>query len=353
VAKILIVDDQELNVDLLEQELEDLGYETCTAYDGEEALEQVAAESPDCILLDVMMPKLSGFEVCERLKSNPETQLTPILIMTALSDVEDRVKGIQAGADDFLTKPVDSRELKARIETALKMKAAVEGRIQTEKKVGQHYANFVPESVKKRVEENPEAPNLDKRDEDASVLFLDICGYTALSEQMPPDDLNSMVEKYFGVFLDRLHDFGGEITETSGDGLMVLFQDDDPGQHANKAVEAALALMDETRQLNENDKDHPDIYLHMGVNSGLASVGSTVYEGKNSQRWVFTADGLMTNMAARLANAAQPGEIYLGPETTERVRQRYEMDDCGDHSFKNIAEPVRVHKVLERKSDDE
>jgi DNA-binding response OmpR family regulator len=128
-STILIVDDEPFNVDYLEQELTDLGYETIRATNGQEALEKVAAEAPDLILLDVMMPVMDGFTVCRRLKAQDETRLIPIVIMTALDAKADRITGIQAGADDFLTKPVDEAELVARIETALKLKHTVDRRM--------------------------------------------------------------------------------------------------------------------------------------------------------------------------------------------------------------------------------
>ncbi len=128
-SKVLIVDDDPSNVDLLEQELELLGYETRSAANGQEALEKVAAEAPDLILLDVMMPVMDGITVCRTLKEKEETRLIPILIMTALDSVEDRIKGIEAGADDYLAKPVNDRELKARIQTALSLKKTVDHKI--------------------------------------------------------------------------------------------------------------------------------------------------------------------------------------------------------------------------------
>lgn len=128
-SKILIVDDEPFNVDYLEQELADLGYETIRATNGQEALNKVAADAPDLILLDVMMPVMDGFTVCRLLKAQDETRLIPIVIMTALDARADRITGIQAGADDFLTKPVDEAELVARIETALKLKHTVDRRL--------------------------------------------------------------------------------------------------------------------------------------------------------------------------------------------------------------------------------
>ena len=128
-SKILIVDDEPFNVDYLEQELEDLGYDTVSAGNGQEALEKVATEAPDLILLDIMMPIMDGFTVCRILKGNDDTRLLPIVIMTALDGIDDRIKGIEAGADDFLTKPVNQRELVARIQTALKLKHTVDRKI--------------------------------------------------------------------------------------------------------------------------------------------------------------------------------------------------------------------------------
>ena len=142
-SKILIVDDEPFNVDYLEQELEDRGYETISAANGQEALEKVAAEAPDLILLDVMMPVMDGFTVCRILKDHEETRLIPIIIMTALDAVADRIQGIKAGADDFLTKPVHEEELFARIATALKLKHTVDRRIGELRALKEHFAKFV------------------------------------------------------------------------------------------------------------------------------------------------------------------------------------------------------------------
>src|SRR5215510_12956741 len=184
-SKILIVDDEPFNVDLLEQELEDLGYRTLAACNGKEALAKVANELPDLILLDVMMPIMDGFTTCRQLKENDETRLIPVVIMTALDGMEDRIRGIEAGADDFLTKPVNPRELRARIQTALRLKHTVDRKLGELSKIKDHFAKFVPEAVKRLVAANPDAPALAKRESDVSVLFVDISGYTTLSGRLP------------------------------------------------------------------------------------------------------------------------------------------------------------------------
>ena len=342
-VRVLVVDDEPLNVDLLQQELEDLGHETVVAFDGQQALDRVAEALPDIVLLDVMMPVLDGFEVCRRLKADPETQFIPVILMTALGDREDRIRGIEAGADDYLTKPVDERELKARMQTALRTKAALEAKVRRLHQTGEHLARFVPEVVRQRVAENPDAPELDKRDQDTSILFLDIVGYTALSEKMGPTELNGLTERYFSAFIDVLRDHGGELAETSGDGMMAFFLHEEPVEHARRAVAAGLEILGRTEALNA-ESERP-VALHLGVNSGVAAVGSTRYRGERRERWVFTADGLVVNLAARLTSVARGGEILLGPETARRVVGTFDVTALGEMLLKNVEGPVMVHSV--------
>lgn len=140
----MIVDDEPWNVDILKQRLEDLGYETAYANNGQEALEKAGAESPDLILLDVMMPVMDGLTACRLLKEGSDTQLIPIVMMTALGETEDRIRGIEAGADDFLTKPVNKQELVARIQTSLKLKHTIDRKIGELCLIKNHLAKIVP-----------------------------------------------------------------------------------------------------------------------------------------------------------------------------------------------------------------
>jgi DNA-binding response OmpR family regulator len=327
------------NVDYLEQELEDFGYDTISATNGQEALAKVAAENPDLILLDVMMPLMDGFTVCRTLKEHEETRLIPIVMMTALGDIEDRIKGIEAGADDFLTKPVDDRELRARLRTTLRLKATVDRKLGELRRIKDHFAKFVPEAAKRLVAANPEAPELAKRECDVTVLFLDISGYTRLSERLAPESLNTLVERYFSMFLDFIHAAGGDINETAGDGFMAIFQD---VQHARTAADTALALLAATQALNTDNAVQP-LTVHMGLNSGVALVGSTRFEGVHGVRWTFTASGPVTNLVSRLADIATAGQILIGPETARRLGERYLLQRLGWEQLKNIDTPVEIY----------
>ena len=349
-SKILVVDDEPFNVDYLEQELEDLGYVTVSARNGQEALEKVALEAPDLILLDIMMPIMDGLTVCRILKGDAETRLIPIVIMTALDGLEDRIRGIEAGADDFLTKPVNQRELRARLQTTLRLKHTVDGKLSELRQIKDHFAKFVPEAVKRLITANPATPELAKSERDVSVLFVDISGYARLCEQLPLEVLNRLVERYFSTFLDCIHEAGGDINETAGDGFMAIFQDP---AHALTAVHTALALLAATTTLNTENAVQP-LTVHMGVNSGMALVGSTRFEGLHGARWTFTASGSVTNLAARLAGMAKPGEILMGPETAQRLGDRYCLQRLGPEYFKNFAGPIEVYclrSVLSSRAD--
>jgi class 3 adenylate cyclase len=290
------------------------------------------------------MPIMDGFTVCRILKGDDETRLIPIVIMTALDGLDDRIKGIEAGADDFLTKPVNQRELRARMQTALRLKRTMDGKLNELRRVKDHFAKFVPEAVKHLITANPEAPELGKRERDVSVLFVDISGYARLCEQLPLAVLNRMVEHYFSHFLDCIHEAGGDINETAGDGFMAIFQDADINAHTVAAVETALALLGATEKLNRTHAA-PPLAIHMGINSGRALVGSTRFEGAHGTRWTFTASGLVTNLAARLAAKAEAGQLLAGPETVRRLGPRYHVTRLGHEYLKNLDQAVDIYHI--------
>jgi class 3 adenylate cyclase len=208
-----------------------------------------------------------------------------------------------------------------------------------------HLGKFVPTAVKRLIEQAPAAPALEKRDRDVTVLFLDIVGYTRLSEHNSHEQMNALIESYFSSFLDAIYEHNGDINETAGDGLMILFQDADAVQHATSAVRAALAIQQQVDALNHAAQATEPVIVNIGINSGIAAVGSTRFEGLAGERWTYTASGPVTNIAARLAELAITGTIYLGEETALRVKDRFSLACLGERHVKNIPAPLRVYQV--------
>jgi class 3 adenylate cyclase len=197
--------------------------------------------------------------------------------------------------------------------------------------------------VRELIEESPDASSLEKREADVTVLFADITGYTRLSSALPAEALDALVERYFGAFLDEIVRHGGDVNETAGDGLMVIFHE---GEHARAAVEAARAIHWRTDELNVELAGQSDpIAMHIGINTGPALLGATKIEGRAGTRWTYTASGLTTSIAARLAAEASGGEIVISDTTRDRLDAEVELDDLGARPLKNVERPVRLFRV--------
>jgi class 3 adenylate cyclase len=209
-----------------------------------------------------------------------------------------------------------------------------------------HLRPFVPETVQKIIEKNPVTPSLEKRDTDVSILFLDVAGYTKISETLTQEKVNFIIEKYFSSFLDIIYANQGDITETAGDGLMTIFQGT-ARENALNATRAALNIHARTAEIRkELEGRFEPIQVNMGVNSGVASVGMTKFLGAAGTRMTFTASGPVTNLAARIASAASGGDILVGPETAARIKDETILFDRGLMNFKNVKEGVRVYSLI-------
>lgn len=216
----------------------------------------------------------------------------------------------------------------------------------------EHLRPFVPSTVQRIVDKDPEAPSFDKADADISVLFLDVAGYTRISETHTREMVNFIIEKYFSNFLDVLYSHDGDINETAGDGLMAIFQGSAEAS-AISAASAALEIRSKTLEINrELENRFRPINVNMGINSGVVSVGMTKFSGNSGTRMTFTATGAVTNLAARIAAAAKEGDILVGPVTAERIKGTIELHDRGLMEFKNVRDSVRVYSLV-RGSDPE
>jgi class 3 adenylate cyclase len=224
--------------------------------------------------------------------------------------------------------------------------AATLRRVQTLESMKMNLAKFVPRAVQALIEESPDAPLLDKHEADVSVLFADITGYTRLSAQLELERINQLVEVYFGAFLDEIVRHGGDVNETAGDGLMVIFQDPDPRAHAAAAVRAGLAIQRRTEEINGTlEGFFEPVQMHVGVNSGVAAVGVTKIEGVAGERWTYTASGSTTNLASRLAGLGGPGHVVASEETRSRLGAEFLADDMGLQLLKNVAQPVHTYRI--------
>jgi class 3 adenylate cyclase len=204
-------------------------------------------------------------------------------------------------------------------------------------------AKFVPRRVRDLIEASPEAPSLDKREADVTVLFADISGYTRLTSRLAGDALDALVERYFGAFLDEIVKHGGDVNETAGDGLMVIFHE---GEHARAAVDTARAIHRRAVELNaELAAGVEPLAMHIGINTGPALLGATKIEGRAGTRWTYTASGLTTNIAARLAAVAQGGEIVLSESTRARLGAGALLEDLGPLTLKNVEAPCRAFRA--------
>ena len=209
-----------------------------------------------------------------------------------------------------------------------------------------HIRPFVPDTVQGIIAKNPEAPALEKREMDVSIVFLDVADYTRISETHTRDKVQFVIEKFFSAFLDIIYAHGGDVNETAGDGLMAIFQGD-KREHALNAASAALQIRRKTTDTNRELKGmFPPVVVNIGISSGEALVGVSRFKGASHTRTTFTASGSVTNLAARLSGACKEGEILVGSETAQRIKEVMVLWDRGFMSFKNFREPIHVFSLV-------
>jgi len=218
--------------------------------------------------------------------------------------------------------------------------------------VREQLTKFVPQSLQKRIESNPHAPDLDNRMEDVSILFLDMAGYTRMSEHLSADELNTVVETYFSSFLDDIRRNGGEINGVAGDGLMIVFQDGDRSEHARRAVSTALAIKRKAAEINAAEHTGwPAVVINMGINSGEALIGASKIQGATAMLFVYTVTGYVANLAARVGAFARDGAILVSEDTALRLGQEFNLESMGPQAFKNISRPIEVFRVVDEAAE--
>jgi DNA-binding response OmpR family regulator len=367
---VLVVDDNPANIDIIEMRLASQGYRILTARDGEEAIAQVREHKPDLILLDVMMPKKDGFEVCRELKADRTLPFIPIILVTAKDDTRDVIAGLDAGGDEYLTKPVDTAALLARVRSILRTKKlhdevqaqAIQLEAQAhelaewnktlESRVAQQVAEidrmgrlkrFLPPQVAEIIVSRNDESLLESHRRDVTVVFCDLRGFTAFAEMAEPEEVMGVLREYHACLGPLIHHHEGTLERFAGDGLLVLFND--PIQcedHTERAVQMALSMQVGVGALvaKWHGLGH-DLGFGIGIARGFATLGRIGFE----RRMDYAAIGTVTNLAARLCAEAKAGQILVSQRVAAIADAIAETAPIGELALKGFARKTPVFAV--------
>ena len=354
--RLLVVDDTPVNLKLLADLLVAKGYAVELATSGPEALKRLEGEAVDLVLLDVMMPGMSGYEVCRKIRDNPATAMLPVVMVTALDPAQERVKGIDAGADDFLTKPIHQPELLARVRSLLRVKTlwdelaelnrTLEARVAEQvgqlERLGRLKRFFSPQLAEAIVSGGAEDPLKSHRRE-VTVVFLDLRGFTAFAETAEPEEVMGVLREYHAAMGELILAHEGTLERFTGDGMMIFFNDPVPvPDPQERAVRMALAMRARVEDLARGWRKRGwELDFGVGIAQGYATIGAIGFEG----RWDYGAIGTVTNLAARLCGEARPGQILVPRRLHGTLEDLVEAVPVGELSLKGFSRPVSAYNV--------
>jgi len=362
-AKILVVDDTPANVKLLADLLTIKGYSVVTAASGEEGLKRVSEDHPDLVLLDIMMPGMNGYDVCRAIRADPATGILPVVMITSLDPAQERIKGLEAGADDFLPKPVNQPELLARVKSLLRIKSlydeverrkaeladwnrtleqrVAEGVAQLER-MGRMKRFFSPQIADLILSGGTDDPLKSHRRE-ITVVFLDLRGFTAFTETSDPEEVMGVLREYHAEMGRLIMAHQGTLERFAGDGIMIFFNDpvelDNPAAHA---VRMAVEMQQCFSRLNVAwGKRGYDLHMGIGIAQGYATLGAIGFEGRQD----YGAIGNVTNLAARLCAEAIAGQILVSQRVLGHIEDMVQSEPVAELVLKGFRRPVQVFNV--------
>lgn len=339
---ILVVDDNRDNLDLVNDILSAAGYPLMQAMTGPEAIHQAQANRPDLILLDVNLPGMTGFDVCQLLKEQENTSNIPIIMLTAQSDVESRVKGLKSGADDYLAKPFSPRELLARVERTLKQKSVTEELRQKQKVIRTTFERFVSPSIVETLLKNPDLVKPGGILQPITVMFADLEGFTSLSERLDPETLLQLLNAYHSFIVKIILQYRGTIDKLIGDSVMALYNTPlEQPDHVSRAVKSALHIQDELHWFHQSLPPEHRMTINFGIHTGEAVVGIVGTENLMN----FTAVGDTVNVAARLQSIADKGQILVSRVVYEETQDFIFGRSRGPMPVKGRREAVDVYEI--------
>jgi adenylate cyclase len=361
---ILAVDDLAENLDIVTMRLEAQGYEVRRAPNGQEALQLAYELVPDLILLDVMMPGIDGIEVTRRLKADETMRAIPILLLTARSSTQDVVAGLEAGGDDYLTKPFDQMTLVARVRSLLRIKGlydtvqqqaealaalnqTLEERVQRQIQELEHIRGlrrFLPPQLADLIiQQGGDAEILQHHRREIVVLFCDLRGFTGFAEAAEPEEVIDLLNTYHATLGPLVHQYEGTLERFVGDGMMVFFNDPVPcPDPAARAVRLAVAMRECTLELAQSWHSRGySIGFGVGIAQGYATLGRIGFEG----RFDYAAIGTVTNVAARLCAEARDSQILVTQRIAGEVADVANVSPLDEIRLKGLSRPVAVFNV--------
>ena len=356
VAKILVVDDVPENVRLLEAVLAPRGYEVVGAHEGAEALSLVESEKPDLILLDVVMPGMDGYAVCERLRENEETSVLPVIMVTS-SIGPEKTKAIEAGADDFIPKPFNHEELLTRVRSLLRIKRyhdtikelnrtleqRVEEQVQELERLGQ-LQRFLSPQLADAIVRSGDDSILRSHRRELAMIFADLRGWTSFVDSVEPEELLRVLREFHDVVGRLVKRFDATVGFLEGDGVQLFFNDPiEIPDYALQAVRMGCALREEMAELTPRwQKRGYDLDFGAGIALGYATCGEVGFEGRSD----YAAIGAVTNLASRLADEASGGQILIAQRLYAEVEDDVEVETAGEFTLKGFPRPVAALNVL-------
>ena len=321
---ILIVDDTKENLDLLTGLLES-DYKIKAAPNGKIALKAVKAGGlPDLILLDIMMPEMDGYEVCEKLKQDPETRDIPVIFVTAKSEVDDETKGFELGAVDFISKPISPPIVEARVKSQIDLKKSNDMMRALPEKLGRYIS---PQIVQAILEGKRDAQIKTSRKK-LTIFFSDLAGFTSTSESMEPEDLTFCINTYLDRMAEITIEFGGTLDKFMGDGIMTFFGDPETKgikEDALACIAMAKKMQSAISELSEELQSYgidKELKARMGIHTGYCNVGNFGSE----RRMDYTLLGRNVNLASRLESNGEVGKIHISAETYTIIKNDYECE---------------------------
>jgi len=359
---ILVADDDARSLKLLFDLLSAQGFEVRTADDGVKALAQAAHRPLDLVLLDVLMPGLNGYEVCRALRAGNGHRMLPIVLVTALDQRDERLRGLQAGADDFISKPIDPAELLARVRSLLRIKSLYDTvqeqasqlacwNAQLEQRVADQVAllermtrlkRFLPPQLADLIVAGGADPLASHRRE-VTVVFLDLRGFTRFADTSAPEQVMSVLREFHVQMGGLAHAHEGTLERFTGDGIMIFFNDPVAVENpAERAVRMALQMRDAALGMGIDWKRRGfDLGLGIGIAQGDATIGAIGFE----YRIDYGAIGTVTNLASRLCAEAGSGEILVEKRALESVRSLVQIDMLEPLQLRGLSRPVVAARV--------